>query len=533
MGPHHMMFEVHHGGTFDRQHRVHYVGGLVSNYPDTYDPSQLKFSDIEDICKSYGYRSGDLVYYNVPGCPLDEGLRLMSSDHNVAEMVAAHVGHDLVVLYMVMHGVVDVDVAVEDGEEDSEYEKAVVYRKDAFWDSVLSDDTDCVDSDEDGYIGARVRNGEGVDTDGNGNGNGDGDGDVNGGGNDDGSDGGDGDDAVNAGEYGGDGNDGQHRGVEQIGESDGSEYNDDSEGLRSPSESGEDSARLPRRDITRKVPFDLSDMKNPTLVIGNTFRNASDFRKAVRQYNILRGKDLRFKKNELKRIVVVCKDSNCKYRVYGRQLKNEQTFLLVSIRPKHTCTRRYQNHMVTSTWIAEWCMDSFMEQPNMPIDVLRKKVKNKWNVDVHVSSLYRARKKARESIYGKLDEQYHRLWDYCSVVRSTNVGSCLILMVERPMPEVPCRFQRLYVSLAAMKNGFREGCRPVVGVDACFLKGHYKGQLMAAVGRDANNNMYPIAMAVVEAETKDSWTWFLEALVADLGPTPHGWTFISDRQKVN
>jgi hypothetical protein len=108
------------------------------------------------------------------------------------------------------------------------------------------------------------------------------------------------------------------------------------------------------------------------------------------------------------------------------------------------------------------------------------------------------------------------------VVRSTNVGSCLILMVERPMPEVPCRFQRLYVSLAAMKNGFREGCRPVVGVDACFLKGHYKGQLMATVGRDANNNMYPIAMAVVEAETKDSWTWFLEALVADLGPTPHG-----------
>jgi hypothetical protein len=321
--------------------------------------------------------------------------------------------------------------------------------------------------------------------------------------------------------------------VEQIGESDSSEYKDDSEGLRSPSESGEDSARLPRRDVTRKVPFDLSDMNNPTLVIGNTFRNASDFRKAVRQYNILRGKELRFKKNELKRIVVVCKDSNCKYRVYERQLKNAQTFLLVSIRPKHTCTRRYQNHMVTSTWIAEWCMDSFMEQPNMPIDVLRKKVKNKWNVDVHVSSLYRARKKARESIYGKLDEQYHRLWDYCSVVRSINVGSCLILMVERPMSEVPCRFQRLYVSLAAMKNGFREGCRPVVGVDACFLKGHYKGQLMAAVGRDANNNMYPIAMAVVEAKTKDSWTWFLEALVADLGPTPHGWTFISDRQKVN
>jgi hypothetical protein len=57
---------------------------------------------------------------------------------------------------------------------------------------------------------------------------------------------------------------------------------------------------------------------------------------------------------------------------------------------------------------------------------------------------------------------------------------------------------------------------------------------MAAVGRDANNNMYPIAMAVVEAETRESWTWFLETLVAHLAPCgPHGWTFISDRQKVS
>jgi hypothetical protein len=107
------------------------------------------------------------------------------------------------------------------------------------------------------------------------------------------------------------------------------------------------------------------------------------------------------------------------------------------------------------------------------------------------------------------------------MVRSINVGSCLILMVERPMPEVPCIFQRLYVSLAAMKNGFKEGCRHVVGVDACFLKGLYKMQLMVVVRRDANN-MYPIAMVVVEAKTKDSWTWFLEVLVADLGPTRHG-----------
>jgi hypothetical protein len=52
------------------------------------------------------------------------------------------------------------------------------------------------------------------------------------------------------------------------------------------------------------------------------------------------------------------------------------------------------------------------------------------------------------------------------------------------------------------------------------LKGPHKGHLLAAISRDANNQMYPVAFAVVEAEVKDSWTWFLEALLSDLGAPP-------------
>ena len=68
----------------------------------------------------------------------------MLDNFSVNEMVAKHLGHDLVVLYIITYSVVD-----KDEDEDSEYERAVVYRKDAFWDSMLSDDTYCMDSDED------------------------------------------------------------------------------------------------------------------------------------------------------------------------------------------------------------------------------------------------------------------------------------------------------------------------------------------------------------------------------------------------
>nr|KAJ0189575.1 hypothetical protein LSAT_V11C800413560 [Lactuca sativa] len=60
------------------------------------------------------------------------------------------------------------------------------------------------------------------------------------------------------------------------------------------------------------------------------------------------------------------------------------------------------------------------------------------------------------------------------------------------------------------------GCRRVIGLDGCFLKGQIKGELLTAVGRDEDNHVYPIAWAVIDVENKDNWTWFIELLVADL-----------------
>ena len=70
-------------------------------------------------------------------------------------------------------------------------------------------------------------------------------------------------------------------------------------------------------------------------------------------------------------------------------------------------------------------------------------------------------------------------------------------------------------------------------MDGCFLKGYYGGQLLSAVGQDANNHIYVIAYAIVDVENKDNWKWFLSLLQNDLGQhTQHGWNFISDMQKV-
>ncbi|XP_076956792.1 uncharacterized protein LOC143632090 [Bidens hawaiensis] len=64
------------------------------------------------------------------------------------------------------------------------------------------------------------------------------------------------------------------------------------------------------------------------------------------------------------------------------------------------------------------------------------------------------------------------------------------------------------------------------------MKGPFPGQVLTAVGLDANNGIYPVAYSIVEAENKSSWTWFLQYLGNDLDIDSNSYfTFISDRQK--
>ncbi|KAK5812288.1 hypothetical protein PVK06_027715 [Gossypium arboreum] len=50
----------------------------------------------------------------------------------------------------------------------------------------------------------------------------------------------------------------------------------------------------------------------------------------------------------------------------------------------------------------------------------------------------------------------------------------------------------------ACKNGYRVGCRRIIGLDGCFLKGYFGGYLLVAVGIDTNSGIYLITYAAVE-----------------------------------
>ncbi|GJZ78477.1 hypothetical protein Tco_0643314 [Tanacetum coccineum] len=104
-------------------------------------------------------------------------------------------------------------------------------------------------------------------------------------------------------------------------------------------------------------------------------------------------------------------------------------------------------------------------------------------------------------------------------------GSCLCFVVEMCQKE---DVQDPFIPLLKMKAVIREKFLINVSLRQCkrakqralydFEGGlieHY-GRESKMVGKDANNQMYPIAWAVVKVENNKNWCWFLSLLQEDL-----------------
>ncbi|KAL0424502.1 UNVERIFIED_CONTAM: hypothetical protein Sradi_0985000, partial [Sesamum radiatum] len=171
--------------------------------------------------------------------------------------------------------------------------------------------------------------------------------------------------------------------------------------------------------------------------------------------------------------------------------------------------------------------------PNRNVKGFRKDIIKDIRCHVSKHQAYRAKRKAQNAIEGKAEDQFDQLWDYAAELRASNPRSTVIMtMTEGDDGTDRRKFEKLYVCFDALRQGFLHGCRPVIRVDGCHLKGPHGGILLTAVSIDPNNNFYPLAYAVVSGETRESWEWFLELLKGDLNVVrEYSYTFISDKQK--
>jgi hypothetical protein len=271
----------------------------------------------------------------------------------------------------------------------------------------------------------------------------------------------------------------------------------------------------------------------PIFSLGMCFKDSRQFKKALVKYGIKTHRHLRFNKDEAKKVRAFCTWAGCKWMIYGSKSTRSEWFKVVTFEDVHTCAPRRDNKLVSSSMIARHYFHEIKDNPTWKPIHIQNRVQRDFLADVSLSQVKRAKSIVLKQALDTMKGEYCRVFDYQMELLRTNPGSTVVVCYD---PEIEDRkvFGRFYVCFDAMKKGFAAGYRNVIGLDGCWFKGANNGNLLCAIGRDANNQMYPIAWAAVPIECYDTWYWFLGLLHKDLSISNGGedWVIISDQQKV-
>ncbi|KAM0821393.1 hypothetical protein ACQ4PT_072260 [Festuca glaucescens] len=125
---------------------------------------------------------------------------------------------------------------------------------------------------------------------------------------------------------------------------------------------------------------------------------------------------------------------------------------------------------------------------------------------------WRARQFALEREYGTFYDSHNFAPRLLQEIARKNPGGFVDIKDEEVADCKDFRvLQRMFWAFGQCLQAFRT-CRPVLCIKATPLCGKYQGMLLTAVAFDANDFSIPVACAIVEGETKETWLWFLRNL---------------------
>nr|KAJ0186526.1 hypothetical protein LSAT_V11C900479900 [Lactuca sativa] len=145
------------------------------------------------------------------------------------------------------------------------------------------------------------------------------------------------------------------------------------------------------------------------------------------------------------RLVVVCANDpeKCPF-----MMSTEKSFQVKKMNDRHTCGRNFSSsRLMNPTWLAKQFVKELVRKPKLKCKEMLAIIQSKF---------------------------------HCKTTT----------------------FHRIYVCFKAIKDGWKIGCRRVIGLDRCFLKGQCKSELLTAISRDEINQIYPIAWVLWMLKTR-------------------------------
>ena len=267
--------------------------------------------------------------------------------------------------------------------------------------------------------------------------------------------------------------------------------------------------------------------ENTITGVDQRFNSFNEFREALHKYSIAHGFAYKYKKNDSHRVTVKCKSQGCPWRIYASRLSTTQLICIKKMHTTHTCEGAIvkAGYRATRGWVGTIIKEKLKVSPNYKPKDIADDIKREYGIQLNYSQAWRAKEIAREQLQGSYKEAYSQLPFFCEKIKETNPGSFATFETKEDSS-----FHRLFISFHAAISGFQQGCRPLLFLDSTPLNSKYQGMLLTATAADGDDGVFPVAFAVVDAETDDNWSWFLLELKSAVS-TARPITFVADFQK--
>ena len=173
----------------------------------------------------------------------------------------------------------------------------------------------------------------------------------------------------------------------------------------------------------------------------------------------------------------------------------------------HTCQRLWKNAECIAQFIASQFQDIILANIETNVSFIQSKLDRMYGCKVNKQKVYKPKKIALQSGGADYESSYKLIRSYAQMVLNRMPDALAIVHVIRLHGNQPkTHFDRCILSFPELREGFKRGCRPFIGIDGCHLKGPYKGVLLSAVALDANIGIYPITVCVCTVESTSTWT---------------------------
>ncbi|KAL0368777.1 UNVERIFIED_CONTAM: hypothetical protein Scaly_1096600 [Sesamum calycinum] len=167
--------------------------------------------------------------------------------------------------------------------------------------------------------------------------------------------------------------------------------------------------------------------------------------------------------------------------------------------------------------------------PSYGIKHVIQNVKDQTGYDVPYQKAWYSLKIAREIVYGTWESSVQKLPVYLGAIQKYNPGT-IVEWKHKGFQASTGKYVMGYVFWAFKPciDGF-QFYRNIISVDGTHLYTKYKYKLLIAAAMDGNQQVLPLAFAVVDEETYPSWKWFLQQLNRHVIRGRRGMCLISDR----